>query len=127
MQRTDSYRDLIAWQKAMALARSVYAVSASWPPEERFGLTSQVRRAAVSVPANIAEGSGRSGSREFRHGLSMAHGSLCELETQMLIGIDLGLCEPGSGKQVMDQAAEVGRIIRGLIRKLDGRNGGVPE
>jgi four helix bundle protein len=127
MQRTDSYRDLIAWQKAMALARSVYAVSASWPAEERFGLTSQARRAAVSVPANIAEGSGRSGSREFHHGLSVAHGSLCELETQLLIGIDLGLCEPGSGEQVLDQAAEVGRIIRGLIRKLDGRSGGEPE
>jgi four helix bundle protein len=76
MQRTDSYRDLIAWQKAMALARSVYAVSASRPAEERFGLTSQVRRAAVSVPANIAEGLGLSGSREFCHGLSVAHGSL---------------------------------------------------
>ena len=127
MQRTDSYRDLIAWQKAMALARLVDAVSASWPPEERFGLTSQVRRAAVSVPANIAEGSGRSGSREFRHGLSMAHGSLCELETQLLIGTDLGLCEPIHGDQVLAQAAKVGRIIRGLILKLDGKNGGEPR
>jgi four helix bundle protein len=127
MERTDSYRDLIAWQKAMALTRSVYAVSAAWPAEERFGLTSQLRRAAVSVPANIAEGSGRSGSREFRHGLSLAHGSLCELETQLLIGIDLGLCEPHQGDPVLAQAAEVGRIIRGLIRKLDGRNRGEPE
>src|SRR5215217_240947 len=111
----------------MVLVRSVYVITTSWPADERFGLTSQVRRAAVSVPANIAEGSGRSGSREFHHGLSVAHGSLCELETQLLIGIDLGLCEPGSGEQVLDQAAEVGRIIRGLIRKLDGRNGGEPE
>jgi four helix bundle protein len=124
MQRTDSYRNLIAWQKAMVLARLVYAVSASWPVDERFGLTSQVRRAAVSVPANIAEGSGRSGSREFRHGLSLAHGSLCELETQLMIGIDLGLCEPHQGDQVLEQAAEVGRIIRGLIQKLDVRTGG---
>ena len=111
----------------MALARSVYSISAEWPAEERFGLTSQVRRAAVSVPANIAEGSGRSGSREFRHGLSVAHGSLCELETQLLIGIDLGVCEPIQGDQVLAQAAEVGRIIRGLILKLDGRNGGEPQ
>jgi four helix bundle protein len=123
MQGTESYRDLIAWQKAMVLVRSVYVVTASWPVEERFGLTSQVRRAAVSVPANIAEGSGRSGNREFRHGLSVAHGSLCELETQLLIGIDLGLCEPEQGDQVLAQAAEVGRIIRGLIRRLDGGNG----
>jgi four helix bundle protein len=127
MQRTDSYRDLIAWQKAMVLVRSVYVLTASWPADERFGLTSQVRRAAVSVPTNIAEGSGRSGSREFRHGLSVAHGSLCELETQLLIGIDLGLCETNQGGQVLTQAAEVGRINRGLIRKLDGRNGGEPD
>ena len=123
MQRTDSYRDLIAWQKAMVLVRSVYVITTSWPADERFGLTSQVRRAAVSVPANIAEGSGRSGSREFRHGLSVAHGSLCELETQLLIGIDLGLCEPDQGDQVLAQAAEVGRIIRGLMRRLDSTNG----
>ena len=127
MQRTDSYRDLIAWQKAMVLARLVYAVSASWPVDERFGLTSQVRRAAVSVPSNIAEGSGRSGSREFRHGLSLAHGSLCELETQLMIGIDLGLCESNQGDQVLEHAAEVGRIIRGLIQKLDVRTGGETE
>src|SRR5215213_9682285 len=111
----------------MVLVRSVYVITTSWPADERFGLTSQVRRAAVSVPANIAEGSGRSGSREFRHGLSVAHGSLCELETQLLIGIDLGLCEPDQGDQVLAQAAEVGRIIRGLIRKLDDRNRGEPE
>jgi len=123
MQRTDSYRDLIAWQKAMVLVRSVYVITTSWPADERFGLTSQVRRAAVSVPANIAEGSGRSGSREFRHGLSVAHGSLCELETQLLIGIDLELCEPDQGDQVLAQAAEVGRIIRGLMRRLDSTNG----
>src|SRR5215217_6994918 len=111
----------------MVLVRSVYVITTSWPADERFGLTSQVRRAAVSVPANIAEGSGRSGSRELRHGLSVAHGSLCELETQLMIGIDLGFCEPGSGAQALDQAAEVGRIIRGLIRKLDDRNRGDPE
>jgi four helix bundle protein len=126
-QRTASYRDLIAWQKSMVLVRSVYLVTASWPADERFGLTSQVRRAAVSVPANIAEGSGRSGSREFRHGLSLAHGSLCELETQMLIGIDLRLCELDQADPVLAQAAEVGRIIRGLIRKLDGRKEGEPD
>src|SRR5215217_2882375 len=111
----------------MVLVRSVYVITTSWPADERFGLTSQVRRAAVSVPANIAEGSGRSGSREFRHGLSVAHASLCELETQLLLGIDLGLCEPNQRDQVIAQAAEVGCIIRGLIRKLDGRNGGEHE
>jgi four helix bundle protein len=119
MQRSDSYRELIAWQKARALVRSVYVLTASWPLDERFGLTAQVRRAVVSIPSNIAEGSGRSGSREFRHGLSLAHGSLCELETQILLACDLGLCSPDEGNVVLEQAAEVGRIIRGLLRKLD--------
>ncbi len=119
MLRSDSYRDLIAWQKAMVLAREVYRITADWPAEERFGLTSQARRAAVSVPSNIAEGSGRSGSREFRHGLSLAHGSLCELETQIALGVSLGFSDPEQGNLLQEQATEVGRIIRGLIRKLD--------
>ena len=119
MQRSDNYRDLIAWQKAMVLAREVYRITADWPAEERFGLTAQVRRAAVSVPSNIAEGSGRTGSREFRHGLSLAHGSLCELETQIDLATSLGFSEPEQGNLLQEQAAEVGRIIRGLIRKLD--------
>jgi four helix bundle protein len=119
MSRADSYRDLIAWQKAMALVRSVYQTTAGFPMDERFGLTAQIRRSAVSIPSNIAEGSGRSGTREFKHGLSLAHGSLCELETQLMIAADLGLCKPEQLSDVLDQTAEIGRIIRGLIRKLD--------
>jgi four helix bundle protein len=119
MRRSDSYRDLIAWQKARVLVRTVYAVTSEWPVDEKYGLTAQVRRAAVSVPSNIAEGSGRSGNREFRRGLSLAHGSLCELETQIMLGIDLGLCKPQAGESVLGQAAEVGRIIRGLMQSLD--------
>jgi four helix bundle protein len=122
MQRSDSYRELIAWQKARVLVRTVYSVTSDWSADERFGLTAQVRRAAVSVPSNIAEGSGRSGIREFRRGLSLAHGSLCELETQIMLGIDLGLCNPQAGAAVLTQAAEVGRIIRGLIQSLDKEN-----
>jgi four helix bundle protein len=83
------YRDLIAWQKAMALVKNVYEATRDWPSVEQFGLTSQVRRAVVSVPANIAEGQGRYGSRELLHHLSVAHGSLCEVETLMLIAVDL--------------------------------------
>jgi four helix bundle protein len=127
MQRSESYRDLIAWQKAMALVKSVYIATTDWPSEERFGLVSQLRRAAVSVPSNIAEGAGRSGSREFRRGLSVAHGSLCELETQVMIGIDLGLVTPGAGNEVLEQAADVGRIIRGLLRSLDSSPATVSE
>jgi four helix bundle protein len=119
MQRTDSFRDLIAWQKAMVLVEDVYRTTAGWPIDERFGLTSQIRRAAVSIPSNIAEGSGRTGSREFRHSLSIAHGSICELETQIDLAVRLGICGSEAGDQLQGQAAEVGRIVRGLMRKLD--------
>lgn len=112
------YRDLIAWQKAMVLVRSVYEVTKSWPQQEQFGLTHQVRRAAVSIPSNIAEGKGRTGIPEYSHHQSLAHGSLCELETQLLIAQDLGYVAKGQIDPVMNQTAEVGRILRGLIKSL---------
>ncbi len=80
-----NYRDLIAWQKAMDLIEQVYRATASFPKEEVYGLTSQARRSAVSIPSNIAEGQGRRTTGEFLHQLSVAHGSLRELETQILI------------------------------------------
>ena len=112
------YRDLIAWQKAMILVRSVYELTKTWPHHEQFGLTNQVRRAAVSIPSNIAEGKGRSGIREYSHHLSVAHGSLCELETQLLNAQDLGYAARGQVESVLHQTAEVGRILRGLIKSL---------
>jgi four helix bundle protein len=119
MGREQSYRDLIAWQKGMSLVTEVYAVSAAWPESERFGLTNQARRAAVSVPANVAEGAGRSGARELRHHLSMAHGSLCELETHLLIAGNLQFSSDETIKNLIAQSEEVGRIIRGFLRRLD--------
>src|SRR5271165_2329316 len=80
-----SYRDLVAWQKAMDLVTAIYQITASFPKEELYGLTSQRRRAAVSVPSNIAEGQGRHGVAEFRHFLRQAGGSLMELESQVMI------------------------------------------
>ena len=112
------YRDLIAWQKAMGLVRSVYEVTEEWPAREQFGLTNQVRRAAVSIPSNIAEGKGRTGTREYAHHLSIAHGSLCELETHLLIAHDLAYLASSEIERLMNQAAEVGRLIRALIVKL---------
>src|SRR4051812_28791574 len=85
-----SYRDLTAWQKAMDLVEQVYLGSRNWPKEEAYGLTSQVRRAAISVPSNIAEGQGRDSTKEFLHHLSMARGSILELETQILVAERLG-------------------------------------
>jgi four helix bundle protein len=79
-----SFRDLVAWQRAMDLAEGVYHATSTWPRDEVFGLTAQVRRAAVSVMANIAEGHGRTGSREFLHHLSIADGSLSEVEAHLL-------------------------------------------
>jgi four helix bundle protein len=113
-----SYRDLVAWQKAMALMEAVYRETARWPPDERFGLTSQIRRAVVSVPGNIAEGTGRSGSSEFRHFLSIAHGSLREAQTYMEAARRLGFLNPQVEESLMCDAEEVSRILRGLIRSL---------
>jgi four helix bundle protein len=110
---------LIAWQKGMSLVTEVCAVSAAWPESERFGLTNQARRAAVSVPANIAEGAGRSGTRELRHHLSMAHGSLCELETYLLIAGSLQFSSDETITNLLTLSEEVGRIVRGFLRRLD--------
>ena len=112
------YRDLIAWQKAMNLVRDTYQLTKNWPADERFGLTLQARRAAVSVPANIAEGSGRTGVRHLRNHLSVAHGSLCELETHVLVAHDLGFVETPETDALLERSEEVGRIIRGLLKSL---------
>src|SRR4051794_13139126 len=85
-----SYRDLIAWQKAIQLVLKIYHLTQTFPPDEKYGLISQLRRAAVSVPSNIAEGQGRKSSREFRHFLHNAIGSLMEIETQLTISQMLG-------------------------------------
>ena len=112
------YRELIAWQKSMALVTRVYALSKGFPNDERFGLTSQIRRAAVSVPSNIAEGQGRDSTKEFIHHLSIAYGSLMEVETQILIGRDLGYLENEAVSALLTESAEAGRIINGLMRSL---------
>ena len=85
-----SFHDLVAWQKAMELVTEIYKVSQKFPKEEMFGLTSQIRRAAVSIPSNIAEGRGKSSTGEFQQFLYHARGSLAEVETQLLIAINLG-------------------------------------
>lgn len=102
----------------MGLVRAVYEVTVGWPAREQFGLTGQVRSSAVSIPSNIAEGKGRSGVREYVHHLSIAHGSLCELETQLLIAHDLAYLASPQTDRLMAQAAEVGRLLRALIMKL---------
>ena len=115
---TRNYRDLIAWKKAFSLALAIYRVSANLPEEERYGLTSQLRRAAVSVPSNIAEGEGRKNSRVFRYHLSVAHGSLREIETQMLLCIYFGFLQSQAGEEILTMSSEVGRLVMGLSKSL---------
>jgi four helix bundle protein len=118
-----NYQDLIAWQKTMDLVEVVYRTSSNFPKEEIYGLTSQLRRAAVSVPSNIAEGEGRGTSkRDFRRCLRIAYGSLRELETQILISKRLSYLDDDELRRVLDLAAEVGRLINGLSRSLARRS-----
>jgi four helix bundle protein len=112
------YQDLVAWQKAMELVTAVYRATHGWPHEEQYGLTSQVRRAAVAIPSNLAEGHGRSGRREFAHHVSIAYGSLCELETQLLIAERLDYSDAEATQSLMDRIAEVRRLTSGLLRSL---------
>jgi four helix bundle protein len=113
-----NYRDLIAWQKAMDLVEGVYQSTRPWPREELYGLTGQVRRAAGSIAANIAEGQGRTSKNEFLHHLSIAHGSLREVETLVLIAQRLGYAPDAPVANLMDSCAEVGRLLHGLMRSL---------
>jgi four helix bundle protein len=111
------YRDLIAWQKAMDLAEQVYRQTAEYPLEERYGLTSQIRRAATSIPSNIAEGQGRRTSDdEFVRFLKIAMSSLCELETQLELSLRLSLMTTTQLAALRQSTNEVGRLINGLIR-----------
>jgi len=116
-----NYRDLLAWQSAMDLTVAVYEATCNWPDRETFGLTRQLRQAAVSVPCNIAEGQGRRSDPEFRHFLSIARGSLREVETCVLLGERLKYLETSQNVRLMDHCAEVGRLINGLASSLRGR------
>jgi len=112
------YRDLVAWQKAMDLVDAVYRMTREFPRDEVHGLTSQIRRAAVSVPSNIAEGQGRRSAKEFLQHLSVAYGSLREVETQALIAQRLGYLTDECATQVGELAGEVGRLVNGLARSV---------
>jgi four helix bundle protein len=116
-----SYRDLIAWQKAMDLVTEVYECTQSFPRTEVYGLVSQLRRAAVSVPSNVAEGHARLSTGEFRQFLGHALGSLVEVETQVMIGERLGYLDSKRTAALLDRTAEIGRILNGLLRSLPRR------
>jgi four helix bundle protein len=112
------YRDLIVWQKAMGLAEATYRLTQRFPNEEKFGLTSQARRAAVSIPANIAEGYGRGTRPAYINFVRIAQGSLKELETHLILAERIGLCAAAETRDLLAEADEIGRMLRGLISKL---------
>ena len=112
------YRDLIAWQKAMDLVESVYKLTEGFPKREVYSLTDQIRRAAVSIPSNIAEGQAHFTNREFVHYLRHSRGSLAELETQLLIARRLEYIAQNQADMLLKQTDELGRILSGLINSL---------
>jgi four helix bundle protein len=109
------HENLHAWKEAMRLVRIIYALTKDFPKEETYGLAAQMRRAAVSVPSNLAEGAARSSRKEFSQFLRVAKGSLSELETQLLISVDLGYLVRGDG--VFDLTEHVAKLLAGLHRK----------
>jgi len=121
----NSYRDLLVWQKGMALVKQVYVLTRSFPVAEQYGLVAQMRRAAVSVPSNIAEGQARQGRKEFVHFLSNAEGSLAELDTQMRLAVELECCRTLDAQQTMAAIAELQKMIGALRRKVASRPGAV--
>jgi four helix bundle protein len=117
-----SYRELLAWQKAKALAARIYQATEQFPKPETYGLTSQIRRAAVSVPSNIAEGQGRLTPGEFCHFLGQARGSLLELDTQLAIAVDLNYLQPDRYKALDEDTYQVpGLLNRPIDSLLKGR------
>jgi four helix bundle protein len=114
----DGYRDLVAWQKATQLALEVYRCTGEFPKHELYGLTSQMRRAAVSVASNIAEGKGRYSRKEFAQFLYRARGSLLELETQLFIAQELQYVERIAIQRMEGRAVELGRVLNGLTKSI---------
>jgi four helix bundle protein len=117
-----SYHELTAWQKAMDLVETIYSATRGFPASETYGLTNQVRRAAVSIPSNIAEGQGRGSAKEFTYFLTIAQGSACEVDTQLRIAGRLGFLSETETVHLVAQNDEVGRLIRGLSRSLPPKN-----
>ena len=115
------YRDLLVWQDSMDLVVKIYRTTSTFPKEERYSLVDQLRRAAISVPSNIAEGQGRSRTGDYLRHLSVAVGSLNELETQIQIATRLEYISEDVQKQLLDSCTSIGRMLAGLIRSLKRR------
>ena len=118
MKKISSYKDLIVWQRSMDLVERIYQITSVFPSGEQWGLVSQMRRAAVSVPSNIAEGYGRQATGNYRHHLSIARGSLLELETQVLLSERLGYLRSEGAATILAEIQEMSRMLATLVSKL---------
>lgn len=114
----NNYKELDVWKRSIKLAVVIYKLTAVLPVEEKFGLVSQIRRCAVSVPSNIAEGSGRKTNKEFSQYLSIAYGSLCELDTQVIISKELGYLKENDDEIIEKEIGELQKMIFSLINKF---------
>ncbi len=116
-----SYKDLLVWQKGIELAKIIYRLTKSYPPDEKFGLISQMRRAAVSIPSNLAEGQARHTTGEFIQSISHAEGSAAELDTQLILSIELGFTTDGGAERAFGLIDELRKMLNVLRRKLSDR------
>ena len=120
-QKPNSYKDLLVWQKGILLVKEIYELTRPFPADEKFGLVSQMRRAAVSIPSNIAEGQARHTTGEFIQFVSHAEGSLAELETQIIISVELKYCTEDKAQTAVKLMAELRKMLNGLRRALSAR------
>ena len=123
-RRATHYRDLHVWSRALDWAEAIYKATAGWPRDERFGLTSQARRAAISVASNIAEGAARRTTGEFIQFIGVAQGSLAEVETQIFLARRLGYLSKGSADALLRGSDEISRMLAGLVTSLARRKSG---
>lgn len=121
MTNLKTHRDLDCWQRAINLVTVIYKTTAKYPKEEIYGITSQIRRSAVSVPSNIAEGASRSSKNEFSHFLSISLGSLSELETQIIISQNLFFIENNESELILDEISIIKRMLIGLRNNINGK------
>jgi len=120
-QKASSYKDLITWQKGILLVKHIYKLTSIFPGEEKFGLISQLRRAAVSVPSNIAEGQARRTTGDFIHFISNAEGSVAEVETQLIIAVELSFCSQAQAQTCFSVNDELRRMLNALRRSLESK------
>ena len=117
-----NYKELKVWQKSYQLCLEIYRITKDFPKNEQYGLTSQIRRAVISVPSNIAEGYGRKTTPDYLRSLYIAYGSCCELETQLLLSGDLDYINNDDSKEILEKIGEVERMLKALIRSLENKH-----